>query len=146
MGTLALPVSGRVYIDANAVIYAIERIEPYRTLLEPLWNVAATGAVVVMTSELTWLETLTKPLRDHDTQREALFRAFLTAQEVTLLPTTLMLWEAAARLRGLGLKTPDALHAATALEQHCALFITNDPIFKRVPNLPVVILNEVANS
>lgn len=146
MGTLTIPASGRVYVDANAVIYAIERIEPYRTLLEPLWNVAATGAVVVMTSELTWLETLTKPLRDHDTQREALFRAFLTAQEVTLLPTTLMLWEAAARLRGLGLKTPDALHAATALEQHCALFITNDPIFKRVPNLPVVILNEVANS
>lgn len=92
MGTLTIPASGRVYVDANAVIYAIERIEPYRTLLEPLWNVAATGAVVVMTSELPWLETLTKPLRDLN------------------------------------------------------LFITNDPIFKRVPNLPVVILNEVANS
>jgi hypothetical protein len=33
MGTLALPATGQVYVDANAVIYAIERIEPYRTLL-----------------------------------------------------------------------------------------------------------------
>ncbi len=37
MGTLILPASGRVYVDANAVIYAVECIEPYQTLLEPLW-------------------------------------------------------------------------------------------------------------
>jgi predicted nucleic acid-binding protein len=99
MGTLTLPSAGPVYVDANAVIYAIERIEPYRTLLEPLWQSAYTGAVSVITSELTWLETLTKPLCDQDPQLEALFRAFLTAQEVTLLPATLTLWEQAARLR-----------------------------------------------
>lgn len=146
MGTLALPASGLVYVDANAVIYAIERIEPYRTLLEPLWQAAHSGTVSVITSELTWLETLTKPLRDQDVQLAALFRAFLTAQEVSLLPATLPLWEQAARLRGLGLKTPDALHAATALAHQCALFVTNDPIFRRVPNLPVVVLAEVLSS
>ena len=30
MGALILPASGSVYIDANAVIYSVERIEPYR--------------------------------------------------------------------------------------------------------------------
>ncbi|NCC33524.1 MAG: type II toxin-antitoxin system VapC family toxin [Chloroflexia bacterium] len=146
MGTLRLPASGQVYVDANAVIYAIERIEPYRTLLEPLWQAAHAGRLTIITSELTWLETLAKPIRDQDAQLEALFRAFLSAQEVTLFPATLPVWEHAARLRGLGLKTPDALHAATALAQQGALFITNDPIFRRVPNLPVVVLADVASS
>lgn len=146
MGTLSLPPAGQVYVDANAVIYAVERIEPYRTLLEPLWQAAYDGRLTIITSELTWLETLTKPLRDHNTRLESLFRAFLTAREVTLLPATLPMWEHAARLRELGLKTPDALHAATALAHQCTLFITNDPIFHRVPNLPVVVLAEVLQS
>lgn len=88
MGTLALPSSGHVYIDANAVIYAIERIEPYCTALLPLWEAAQEGTLTIITSELTWLETLTKPLREGDQESAALFRALLTAQEVTLLPAT----------------------------------------------------------
>jgi len=40
---------------------------------------------------------------------------------VNLIPVTLPLWEQAARLRGLGLKTPNALHAATVLSQQCVL-------------------------
>jgi len=64
-----------VYVDSNAVIYAIERIEPYRTLLEPLWQAAHDGGIAIITSELTWLETLTKPIRDQNPQLEALFHA-----------------------------------------------------------------------
>jgi len=64
-----------VYVDSNAVIYAVERIEPYRTLLEPLWQAAYDGKIAIMTSELTWLETLTKPIRDQNPQLEALFHA-----------------------------------------------------------------------
>ena len=41
MGSLRLPDGGPVYMDANAVIYSVERIEPYRTLLEPMWHEAA---------------------------------------------------------------------------------------------------------
>jgi hypothetical protein len=51
MGTLILPPSGQVYVDSNAVIYAIERIEPYRTLLEPLWQAAHDGGIAIITSE-----------------------------------------------------------------------------------------------
>ncbi len=30
MGSLILPPSGSVYVDANSVIYAVEKIEPHR--------------------------------------------------------------------------------------------------------------------
>ena len=145
MGALSLPASGPVYVDANTVIYAVERIEPYRTVLEPLWQAAQQQQISLVTSELTWLETLVKPLRDNNRHLETLFRSFLTGQEMMLIPATLPIWEHAAQLRGVGLKTPDALHAATALAVGCNLFVTNDPIFLRVGQLPVTILNTVLN-
>ncbi|MEW6497003.1 MAG: PIN domain-containing protein [Cyanobacteriota bacterium] len=44
------------------------------------------------------------------------------------------------------LKTPDAIHAATALNSSCTLFLTNDSGFRNVLSLPVVILSEVLAS
>jgi predicted nucleic acid-binding protein len=141
MGALSLPASGRVYADANIVIYAVEKIEPYASLLDPLWTKAHAGDLSIFTSELTWLETLTKPIRDGNAALEKLFRAFLSAREVTLVPATLSIWEQAAHLRGVGLKTPDALHAATALASRCSIFLSNDAVFQRVSGLSVTILS-----
>lgn len=143
MGSLILPPSGPVYVDTNTVIYAVEKVEPYCSLLMPLWEAARASQLMIATSELTWLETPTKPLRDQNFALEALFRAFLTAREVSLIAATLPIWEHAARIRGLGLKTPDALHASTALATGCTLFLTNDSGFTRVSGLPVAILSKV---
>lgn len=144
MGSLTLPSAGPVYLDANGFIYGVERIEPYRALLEPMWQLAQAGQFEVVSSELVILETLVKPLRDGDTILENLFRELLAAREVRVIPATASLWEQAARLRATtGLKTPDALHAATALAVGSTLFITNDGAFRRVPDLPVAVLNEV---
>ena len=51
----------------------------------------------------------------------------------------------AARLRATipGLKTPDVIHAATALLNGCALFVSNDTGFRRIPGLPLVLLDDV---
>lgn len=144
MGSLTLPTSGSVYLDANSFIYSVERIEPYRTLLEPMWRQAQAGRFAIVSSELVVLETLVKPLREGDTILETLFRALLFSHEVHLIPAILSLWEQAAHLRSItNLKTPDALHAATALAAGSALFVTNDGGFRRVAGLPVVVLNDV---
>jgi predicted nucleic acid-binding protein len=141
MGALILPPSGCVYVDANTVIYTVEQVEPFRSFLEPLWVAVLAGDISIVTSELTWLETLVKPMRGQDAALEALYRSFLGVKEVRLIRATLPLWEQAAWLRGLGLKTPDALHAASGLESGCGLFLTNDAAFGRVPGLPVVVLS-----
>jgi len=143
-GTLNLPPSGVVYLDANCVIYAVEKVAPYDTALAPLWQAAASGQFSVISSELVVLETLVKPLRDTNARLEAAFRAFLfDSTEFHLAPVEWRILERAARLRAeLALKTPDAIHAATALDAAAALFITNDPCFRRVPGLPVAVLSE----
>ena len=97
-----------------------------------------------MSSDLVVLETLVKPLRDGDTVVETLFRALFDADEVDLIPATRDLWEEAAQLGAVtGLRTPDALHAATALHADCTLFVTNDAGFGRVNDLPVVVLKDL---
>lgn len=146
MGSLILPPNGPVYLDASGFIYSVERIEPYHTLLEPLWQRAQAGQFVIVSSDLVVLETLVKPLQNADTAVERLFRELFDADEVMLISTTRQLWEEAARLRATtGLKTPDALHAAAALHAQCTLFITNDGDFRRVPDLSVVVLNDLLN-
>ena len=98
MGPLTLPSGGSVYIDANAIIYSVERVEPYRSLLASMWEEARAGRFTLASSELVALETLIRPLRDGNARLEMLFRSILAAAEMDLIPATLATWEAAARI------------------------------------------------
>jgi hypothetical protein len=40
VGTLSLPASGRVYLDANPIIYTVEKHPDFGPLLQPLWQAA----------------------------------------------------------------------------------------------------------
>ena len=99
MGAIRLPDRGPICMDACGFIYSVERIEPYRALLEPVWRWAQTGQSAIVTSELSIVETLVKPLREGDAVLQRLFRDLLNSSEVRLVPTTRVLWEAAAEIR-----------------------------------------------
>ena len=79
MGLLTLPQGCLAFIDANVVIYSVEKIEPYSTLLLPMWEAAKAGDIALIGSELLLLETLVKPLREKDTQLESIYRNLLLA-------------------------------------------------------------------
>ena len=123
MGSLILPSQGSVYLDANCIIYSYERVEPYRTQLEPLWDAVDQHLLTIITSELTLLEVLVRPLRTQNVALEAGFRRMLASSDLRLVPVSSAVLERAAHLRAAiaTLKTPDAIHAATALEWGCNL-------------------------
>jgi predicted nucleic acid-binding protein len=74
----------------------------------------------------------------------AIYEQTLTASDVRLIPITEDLLRQTAQIRAqTNLKTPDAIHAATALASGCVQFITNDPAFRRVTGLNVVVLSEL---
>lgn len=146
MGPLTPPAGAEVYLDANAIIYSVERIAPYRALMQPLWDGSRAGAWRICTSELALLETLVGPLRTGNVSLEDDYRhLLLRSLDLRLAPITLAVLERAARLRATtpSLKTPDAIHAATALVEGCALFVTNDAAFSHVPGLNVRLLRDL---
>lgn len=148
MGKLTLPASGVIYVDTQIVIYSIETQAPYWSLLLPLWQAAQTGSITIVSSELILMETLVGPLKQQDTVLTKAYEQLFQSAEMRLLPITQPILRQAAHLRAAipGLRTPDALHAATAVLANCALLLTNDNGFRRIPRLSCVILNDVLNS
>ena len=67
MGHLTLPDSGSIYLDTSGFIYSVEGVEPYYSLLEPMWRQAQAGQFVIIWSDITVLETLVVPLRQGNT-------------------------------------------------------------------------------
>lgn len=144
MGALSLPASGLVYLDASPIIYTVEKHPVYGPLVQPLWQAAQAKAIEVVTSELAIMETLVGPLKSGDTTLERAYEQALLGTEMRLLPITQPVLREAARLRATTrLKTPDALHAATARQAACALFVTNDVGFRGVAGLPLVVLDDL---
>ena len=90
------------------------------------------------------MEVLVLPLRNNNESLISDYEQLLLNSAMQLIPIGQAILRQAANLRATSsLKTPDAIHAATAISINCDLFITNDRGFRNLSNLPVVILSEV---
>jgi predicted nucleic acid-binding protein len=145
MGSLTLPRAGPIYGDTQIFIYSVEKHPIYAPLLRPLWESVARGDHEVISSELTLLETLVGPLKKGDSALETDYENFFVCPRIRLLPMTPSILRAGASLRATlsSLRTPDAIHAATARSCGCTLVLTNDVAFRRIPGLSVVILDDL---
>ena len=132
------------FFDASALIYLIEGKEPFVSKLRKELTLFANkhpnlGAAV---SRLTWLECRVGPMKASDNATLASFDAFFARPDLTWVELTREIVELAAAIRAMhGLRTPDALQAASCLQlgsDH--VFLSGDSAFKRVRGLNVRIL------
>jgi predicted nucleic acid-binding protein len=144
VGSLTLPLSGLVYLDANPIIYTVEKHPVLSPLLQPLWQAARARTIEVVSSDLALMETLVGPIKNGDSALQATYERALLGTDLRLLPITQFILRESARLRATTkLKTPDAVHLATAQTAGCALFVTNDAGFRSAATIPVVILDDL---
>ena len=134
----------KIGIDTCIFIYWGEANEKYGEVVDPIFAWLE-GRGRGVTSTVTMLELLVQPYRLNDIDKvNQLYSLFSTLPNLAWLEPTLDLADRAAHLRGtLNLKTPDALQAATALAAEATGFISNDPAFRKVSDLDVLILDEV---
>jgi len=135
----------RIALDTSVFIYQLENNPRYASLTDRVfsWLEQPTGRAV--TSTITMTELLVQPYRDGDQRRADEFYALLsTYPNLDWIAPTLEVADVAARIRAAhGLRTPDALQAATAAHATVSGLITNDPVFKRVTGFETLVLGYV---
>jgi len=134
----------RLYLEASALIYLIESVASFRdTVLARVMQAEGSANGLLITSRLSRLECRVKPLRESDHELLARYDTFLTRRLMHVAELNALVIERATELRArLGLKTPDALHVATAIAERADLFLTGDAALARVTDLRVEILRQ----
>ncbi len=138
-----IPAGALVGLDTSPFIYFMEAHSLYGPLVRPFFELRLDqGLNRAVTSVVSLAEVLSKPLTAGRTDLVQAHRDYLTkSPNLQLAPVTVAAAERAAYLRSqYGLKTPDALQVAVALEQGASLFITNDVKLRKVTELTVVML------
>jgi|SRR5690606_35249527 len=139
-------IQGRhVYLDANVFIYLFEAPETYGATLHVLARSLDQGLINAATSELTLAEVLVKPIREAPSYIPIYQQYLRTRSHFEVHPVSRAVLVEAARLRaGSPLKLPDAIHAATAMQTNCEVFLTNDGRIKSITGLDVLQLADFA--
>ena len=88
---------------------------------------------------------MVQPLRLGNTDLAQEYHDILVIRDDYILveiSTDIAISAAAIRARH-SLRTPDALHAATAIHAGCDAILTNDRVFRRVQDLNVLVLDDL---
>ncbi len=95
----------------------------------------------LVTSRLSRLECRSKPLKAGQLATLAQFDVFFYGVEVVMPDVSAAVIERATELRAkYNLKTPDALHYATAINVGATVFLTGDRALSRCTEVPVEVL------
>jgi predicted nucleic acid-binding protein len=126
-----------VLVDTAPFIYILEDHPRYAPLFEPLFAAAEAGELQIALSTITLAEILVGPLKNRRDAVAKRYEKALGAFEI--VPLTAEIAATAARLRASsGLRLPDAIQAATALEIGAVALVTHDRDFSRLEGLTVL--------
>jgi predicted nucleic acid-binding protein len=132
--------------DTSPFIYFIERHPGYLDVVRDVIRRVDTGNIRGFSSVVTLVEVLTQPKRIGNTTIEREYQDLLIhGRHFELVSIDATIAERASSLRASYLlRTPDALQVAAALHVGCQAFLTNDLTLKRVTDLKVIVLAELA--
>jgi predicted nucleic acid-binding protein len=135
----------RIALDTSIFIYQLDPNVRYLHLTDPIFTWTEAKGHTAVSSTMTLTELLVRPYREGGDQAVDTFYGLLSRYpNLEWIPVDLRIADLAARLRAdHRFRTPDALQAATAAHEHATGFVTNDPVFKRVKALEVLLLDDL---
>ena len=137
LNVAALPAGALLLVDSAPIIYTLEANERFAERFAPLFQRHAMGELVIAVTTITIAELLTGPLRAGEEALAKRYRAVLDSWLVVDFTSDIA--ESAARLRGTyGLKLPDAIQLASALEINAHALVTHDRDFAQVRGMRVM--------
>ena len=134
-----------VFLDTAPLIYFIEGHSEYQDKLAKLFALNDENYFKFITSSITLLEVLVKPLKDGETKIVDQYKTILTnAEGIDIFDITTSIAIKAAELRALyNIRTPDALQIATAVVYESDYFLTNDLRLKNITEIKLLTIAEL---
>jgi predicted nucleic acid-binding protein len=131
--------------DTAPLIYFVERHPSYFDRMLFIMRYVDRGLIAGVVSTIALTEVLVQPLRAGDNALTERYEAILSnSHDFRLEPITTIVARHAADLRArYNLRTPDALHVATAITAGCDAFLTNDAAFQRIAEITILVLDEL---
>lgn len=135
----------RIALDTCVFIYHFEAHPVYARLTVPIFEWVQARGHGAMSSALTITELMVMPHKEGDPVRLNTYRSLLlTLPNFNWMPIDPITADCAAKLRAdYKLRTPDAIQAASAIVGATPAFITNDPVFRRVKDMDVLLLDDL---
>ncbi len=139
----SLSSAGKISLDANIILYYLHQDKNFGN--QSLRLLTATKNRTKVISTLIYAESFVYVYEQAD---ESLEKKQLKALEKipklqTIAPTKKICLLAAQLRAAYRLKTPDAIHLATAIDSGCDTFITNDGNLKKVQEITVLTLRDL---
>lgn len=133
----------RIALDTSTFIYQLEANAEYLLLSDCVFAWVERSGHEAVTSTITMTELLVPSYRDKDEHRvDEYFGLLSTYPNLEWIAPDLETADMAARLRAdYRLRTPDALQAAMAIRAKATCFVTNDPVFARIPEFETAVLD-----
>ncbi len=133
----------RIGLDTNVLIYYIEEHPVYLTKVEPLIDKIVYGEAIGITSYVTLIELLVKPIKEKRLDLVEQYKEILT-NELDMVPLDESVSLKAAELRAkYGIKTPDAIQLASVISKNGEVFITNDGRLDAIKEIKVLTLSDL---
>lgn len=127
-----------VVVDSAPLIYLLDDHPQFASGFVGLFDLQAEGRVQIAISTITMAEVLAGPFKHGQDVLARRYEKELANFEV--VPVSQDIAVTAARIRaGTGLRLPDALQAATALEIGAVALVTHDRDFSRLAGLRVIL-------
>ena len=129
-----LPENQCYTLDTVTIIYFLEQHPRYYQTAKEIFKKVETGKISAIISTLVFTELLVPAYKTKEYKyAERIVHILSNFPNLKTIPLTTKISTTAGRLRALhGLRTPDAIHIATALESKSSGIITNDKGFKKI--------------
>lgn len=135
--------ANKIGLDVNIILYYLHQDKSFGD--QSLKLLTATKTKTKIISALVYAEAFVYVFENND---ESLVKKQLKALEsipkLQIIASTKQICLTAAQLRAAyKLKTPDAIHIATAIDFGCDVFITNDDRLKKVAEIKILTLRDL---
>ena len=147
MAALASALAGHrlIALDTAVWIYHFEGSPAHGQAADSVLEAVAQGRVEGLASEFVLLELLVAPLKKGTPDiADEIELALLHFPHLHLAPVTREVFVRAAEIRARhGMRTPDAIMLATALECGATLAVTNDAAWRKIQEIDVLLLRDL---